>query len=455
MAKASFMAALADLPGDATMFIKAWTDGMPTPHRGDLNDIAEGDTGVVEDDGAGEPAFGVIYAGIGTVETGHGTDDEPVDLELQAPRIAARPPSKEANVTNLMSIPSTMAPAAFDRAVDRALQALVNAEAPVAMWQVAETAETLRICARRCQLGLEAQNRAAVVRLDALRRIGVYLDRTERHQGGRPPKHIPARNGFPLTLAELGITAKIAHYARRVAAIADSDFHWYIETATGGGFEITLSDCFSVCQRRQYRRENERPFPGGTIEDLLVLVASGQKFGTIYCDPPWPVEGRVFRYPTMSLAELAALPIAELAAPRCHVHLWVPTAQLLPAAFELLDGWGLRVASSLIWVKSGGVGAGGGYWRARHETVLSATNRDGDRFDASDLPSVVEAPRGRHSEKPAIIRDMVERASPGPRLELFARERAEGWTSWGNEIVQSSTGEAPSVPASATVGAGS
>jgi N6-adenosine-specific RNA methylase IME4 len=336
-------------------------------------------------------------------------------------------------VTNLMSIPSTMAPATFERTLDRALQALANADSPSAMWHIAETAETLRICARRCRLGLEAQNRAAVIRLDALRRIGAYLDRTERNPGGRPPKHIPDRNGFPLTLAELGITAKIAHHARRVAAIVDSDFHWYIEMATGGGTEITLSDCFSVCQRREYRRENERPFPGGTVTDLADLIARGFRAGCLYLDPPWSVPGRVRDYPTMTVEEIAALPIAGLAADRCHCHIWVPTAAFLPVAHDLLAGWGFRTVSDLVWVKPDAPG-GGSYWRSAHERLLSATNREGDRFDNSDLPSVVEVPRGRHSEKPSIIREMVACASPPPRLELFAREHAAGWLSWGNEI---------------------
>ena len=336
-------------------------------------------------------------------------------------------------MTGLTAIPTRIAPAAFDRALDRALQALADADAPAAMWHIAETAEALRICARRCQLGLEAQNRAAIVRLGALRRIGIYLDRTERHPGGRPPKQLPCGNGFPLTLAELGISAKIAHYARRVAAIADSDFRWYVETATGGGSEITLSDCFSICQRRQYRRENLRPFPGGTVAELHELIASGFRAGSTYIDPPWHVAGRVREYPTMTIEEIAALPLGELAADRCHCHIWVPTAAFLPVAHDLLAGWGFRTVSDLVWVKPGAPG-GGSYWRAAHETLLSATNRDGDRFDNSDLPSVVEAPRGRHSAKPAIIRDMVARASPGPRLELFARERAQGRVSWGHEI---------------------
>jgi len=69
-----------------------------------------------------------------------------------------------------------------------------------------------------------------------------------------------------------------------------------------------------------------------------------------------------------------------------------------------------------------------------HETLVTAVRSENDRFDDRWLRSWVEAPRGRHSEKPDVVRELIERASPGPRLELFARRRSTGWYSWGHEI---------------------
>ena len=71
-----------------------------------------------------------------------------------------------------------------------------------------------------------------------------------------------------------------------------------------------------------------------------------------------------------------------------------------------------------------------------HEILLTAVRTEDDRFDDQSLRSWIEAPRGRHSEKPDVVREMIDRASPGPRLELFARKLVPGWYAWGHEIIQ-------------------
>jgi N6-adenosine-specific RNA methylase IME4 len=76
----------------------------------------------------------------------------------------------------------------------------------------------------------------------------------------------------------------------------------------------------------------------------------------------------------------------------------------------------------------------GNYWRMSHEVMLTAVRGENDRFDDLGLRSWIEAPRGPHSEKPDIVREMIERASPGPRLEIFARKLTPGWYAFGHEI---------------------
>jgi N6-adenosine-specific RNA methylase IME4 len=75
-------------------------------------------------------------------------------------------------------------------------------------------------------------------------------------------------------------------------------------------------------------------------------------------------------------------------------------------------------------------------WRMCHEILLTAVRTEDDRFDDQSLRSWIEAPRGRHSEKPDVVREMIERASPGPRLELLARKVTPGWYTWGHEIAK-------------------
>jgi N6-adenosine-specific RNA methylase IME4 len=141
---------------------------------------------------------------------------------------------------------------------------------------------------------------------------------------------------------------------------------------------------------------------------------------------------------TTTLDELQKLPIRDLAAPdRCHLHVWTLPNENLFALKPIVEGWGFRLASSLAWVKTATLGRGN-YWRMSHEILLTAVlaNKD-DRFDDHSLRSWIEAPRARHSEKPEIVREMIERASPGPRLELFARKLVPGWFVWGHEIAES------------------
>jgi N6-adenosine-specific RNA methylase IME4 len=76
-----------------------------------------------------------------------------------------------------------------------------------------------------------------------------------------------------------------------------------------------------------------------------------------------------------------------------------------------------------------------------HEIPLTAVRSEDDRFDDRTLRSWIEAPRGRHSEKPDVVRETLERASPGPRLELFARKLVPGWFCWGHEIAEPLTGQ--------------
>lgn len=174
-----------------------------------------------------------------------------------------------------------------------------------------------------------------------------------------------------------------------------------------------------------------------TTDDLSRLIARGDKFGTIYADPPWLYDNQATRastgnhYGGMTVDQLCELPVRELAAKDAHLHLWTTNAFLFDCA-RIFDAWGFEFRSTFVWVKPQmGIG---NYWRNSHEFLLTGIRGDAKRFNDRSLKSWMECDRSRHSEKPFIIRDFIRRASPGPYLEMFARTPADGWTCWGNEI---------------------
>lgn len=169
------------------------------------------------------------------------------------------------------------------------------------------------------------------------------------------------------------------------------------------------------------------------VFSLAELV--GQKFGCIYADPPWQYDRPGTRgstdYPTMALEDICAMPVKDLAAEQCHLHLWATNAFLFECP-RIFDAWGFEFKSSFVWVKTNlGVG---NYWRNSHELLLLGV-RGGLKAKDKGLKSWLECDRGRHSGKPDQIRLSIERLSPGPRLELFGRRSVPGWMVFGNEIL--------------------
>lgn len=174
-----------------------------------------------------------------------------------------------------------------------------------------------------------------------------------------------------------------------------------------------------------------------TITDLNSLIQSGEKFGCIYADPPWSYDNQATRaatgnhYQSLTVAQLCELPVRKFAADNAHLHLWTTNAFLFSCP-DIFAAWGFEFRSSFVWIKPQmGIG---NYWRNSHEILLTAIRGDAKRFNDHSLKSWLECDRGAHSAKPEQVRSMIERSSPGPFLEMFARREAPGWTVWGNQI---------------------
>jgi N6-adenosine-specific RNA methylase IME4 len=138
-------------------------------------------------------------------------------------------------------------------------------------------------------------------------------------------------------------------------------------------------------------------------------------------------------YRTMPLEDIQALPVTDLADDRgCHLYLWT-TQHFVPQALDIALAWGFRYECLLTWHKPGGFAPFS--WQYNAEHVVFARRGSLAHQLPGKLKICFEAPRGRHSEKPARFFDLARQASPGPRLEMFARAPHEGFQPWGNEVV--------------------
>lgn len=171
-------------------------------------------------------------------------------------------------------------------------------------------------------------------------------------------------------------------------------------------------------------------------------------YPTILADPPWrfvnrtgkvsPEHRRLDRYSTMDLDAIKAMPVADVAAVNSHLYLWVPNA-LLPEGLDVLNAWGYRYVSNVIWAKrrvdGGPDGRGMGFYFRNVTEILLFGVRGSLRTlaPARRQVNMIETRKREHSRKPDEQYDLVEACSPGPWLELFARHARPGWTVWGDE----------------------
>ncbi len=188
-------------------------------------------------------------------------------------------------------------------------------------------------------------------------------------------------------------------------------------------------------QKRQASRDANAAAVN-TVTPLTEYVA-GQVFQTIVIDPPWDWgdEGDVDQlgrarptYGTMSIDQLTAMPIGDVAATNAHLYLWI-TNRSLPKGFSLLEAWGFRYVTMLTWCKPS-IGMGN-YFRGSTEHVLFGV-RGSLSLIERNVGTWFAAPRGnRHSAKPDEFYQLIERVSPGPWLDIFSRADRPGWVTWG------------------------
>jgi N6-adenosine-specific RNA methylase IME4 len=179
-----------------------------------------------------------------------------------------------------------------------------------------------------------------------------------------------------------------------------------------------------------------------------------RSYGTILADPPWPMRGGKggrqgysktmspdVHYPLMTVNQIAALRVRDIAMPDSHLWLWVPS-MYVPDGLAVMDAWGFRYVTNACWYKTGERVGLGQYLRTKHELCLFGVRgrppyaRDLRTGKRPCVESAFEHDRMGHSRKPDDIHRAAELLSPAPRIELFARRPQKGWDTWGNELLK-------------------
>lgn len=173
-----------------------------------------------------------------------------------------------------------------------------------------------------------------------------------------------------------------------------------------------------------------------------------KKYDVIYADPPWQYKNQSppclpekspdtckieYYYPTMKLADIKNLPIKDLSNKDSILFLWA-TTPAIREAFEVLDSWGFKYKTMITWEKTNNDCMG--YWfRVCSEHLIVAVKGKVKAFRSMER-TVQHSKRGKHSQKPDFFYDIIEKVTKDypNKIELFARNKREGWDSWGNEV---------------------
>lgn len=177
------------------------------------------------------------------------------------------------------------------------------------------------------------------------------------------------------------------------------------------------------------------------------------KFGVIYSDPAWQFVARgkngnkrsqEAHYKTMTLDEIKALPVADVAAKDCFLFMWT-TGPHLKQAFAVIDAWGFKYSGmGFTWIKlkksaptlfltRADLHIGMGYTTRKNAEFCLLARRGRPKRLRKDIQEVIISARREHSRKPDEVYDRIEQFASGPYLEMFARTERKGWKSWGNE----------------------
>jgi len=282
------------------------------------------------------------------------------------------------------------------------------------------------------------------IRVTSTRRLGEMMANGKDDRRAHGVSRVGNGPSKP-TLMQAGIDKHLADIGRKLFTLTAKEFKLFVIDGRADVQRTVERTTLSALRRRQRHRS--------IAAAAKLLLENVGPFPLIYADPPWQWGnfGEIGKqnekglgrspdqhYPTLKYEEIKAFEVAgktvsNIAHKDAALFLWCTSANL-PYALEVMVAWGFEYKTHAVWVKDkSGLGL---VFRNKHEVLLYGTRgrMPGPQYQP---PSVFSFPRGRHSAKPPEIRTELEKMYPDfdakTRLELFARGKAEGWSSYGLE----------------------
>jgi N6-adenosine-specific RNA methylase IME4 len=330
-------------------------------------------------------------------------------------------------------------------AAQRALALAVRIDEIKKVHDLAKALEAYALQAR----DLELMGPAVTLRVEAETKAGHKLiamkEKGERHSG-RGDQKSASRAGSPI-LKKFKLTHNQSSRWQKLARLIDEDERaWQhrldrlirMAVASCAGEKAAYAELRAEAndERIEQRAKRERELAN------KITALPDKKYGVILADPEWRFEtwspkGKTAtsadnHYPTSPIDLIKARDVPSIAADDSVLFLW-GTVPMLPQAFEVMAAWGFAYKSNAVWVKHK---AGTGYWFLnKHEHCLVGTRGNIPApAPGTQWESVIEAPVGKHSEKPESFYELIEHYFPTlPKIELNARKARPGWDNWGLE----------------------
>lgn len=328
--------------------------------------------------------------------------------------------------------------------LDEASRAIASVRTIDEARELRDKAEAVKAYARKARLSREILVQASVIKARAERRLGEMIQEAPLAKGAPGNQHtgpLPDESDR-CTLDSLGLTKSDSSRLQKIAQLSDEKFEEHVGQAVAAEREVTTAGLLRLAKQQIGPCPAEavattQP-PGASVGSLRELLDRGERFHTIYADPPWSYShqashvGSSNGYSPLSVDDICAEPISKLAEEAAHLHLWTTNAFLLDA-IDVIEAWGFEYKSCFVWVKP--QGGSGSYWRASHEFLLLGV-RGGLKFNSCPQRSWLTAQPNESSRTPEAVRQLVEQVSPPSYLELYGRNLPTNsdWTVYGNQL---------------------